>query len=102
MTMTTQERKFNPTARILITEACLAKSVKDAGLRHCEVGEEIEAPRDVAVNCVYAQKAVFLDAVDDYNRHRANTVTEADRARVDSTLRMIRQRAEERAAQARG
>ena len=100
MTLTTQDRKYNPTAKILITEACLAKASGEPALRHCDLGEEFAADRDVAVACVYAGKAVFLDAADDFNRYGGNTVTAAVRARVASSLRLMSERAEVRAAQA--
>lgn len=61
--------------KILITEACLINLKDDHGGQHFGIGSQPTVPKDIAADLVKANRALYCDKADDFDKGGRNTAT---------------------------
>lgn len=61
--------------KILITEACLVNYDDDQGGQHHDIGDLPTVPKDTAASLVRANRALYADKADDFDKGGRNTAT---------------------------
>jgi hypothetical protein len=61
--------------KILVTEACLIDLKDDQGGQHYGLGSTPTVPKDIAADLVKANRALYADKADDFDKAGRNTAT---------------------------